>query len=188
MAISVRRTWESSIDFACRSAACRPPTSGGTGGSSSSGGSNPTRVKASQVSVGKNGTTVAGKPSSLQITKSDKGWAVTGSKRSFKTQAAAKSYVARTVSTAPAKPPAAAAAPAPKRAPRTARQIDGEISEAIRDSDNEGYGVTRNELRDAYNQAVRDGDKYVTVKLDYEMTLPKDLVEDAIWSKQESWG
>lgn len=40
--MKIPAVWVGTYDFACRSAACRPPTSGGTGGSSAKGGSSGT--------------------------------------------------------------------------------------------------------------------------------------------------
>lgn len=109
---------QSSAVFACHSAACIPPPSGGTGGSDR-GGSAPTGgLSGKHVSIGRDGSVrVRGKVSGdYRVEKVSGGYAVHGpeGKRKYKTLTAAKRIIVRkmnTASKAPATNPASATKP-----------------------------------------------------------------------------
>lgn len=68
--MKISATLHQSYEFACRSAACRPPTSGGTGGSSPRGGSNAGSAGgSSEPSISGGRVVLNGKPISGKITK-----------------------------------------------------------------------------------------------------------------------
>lgn len=193
----------SSQVFACYSAACRPPTSGGTGGSSKGSGRG-----------GKTGDGIW-KVGDYTITKEKKGYKVTrpdGGINTAGTLKRAKSAVARAqaatkqgeTSTIHQKPtvatkPVAKNPGTPGYTPRsmTKMQAENEINNIIIDSENRGYepdwgeaaSFVRgfNEMRQTgkpstynsyYNSGlpIKVGETRWHTKLDYEVAFPVDTI------------